>query len=845
MSIPTKESTSRYSTKLSSTLTHITFSSRKSVFVGTSIILGLLTLVITAFILLPKDSGRSPSLANVNIQISNQEQGLAPIKVGEIELREIHLNYIDPQEKKAALHYPGASYIKIHISKLDLKPGDILNISNPDGTETYTYPGSLFTTDSEPGFWAISILGDTVLLEIQSAESKNLSLSSDDRQAYQRALSGGSLKELGVVIDKYARGYPEEQIQAAIGAPDSTCGTNQRADVICYQNSHPTEYEKSHAVARLLINNTYLCTAWRASSENRVFTNEHCVSSQTDVNGTEVRFNYDHTTCGGGIVASTTVVTGDTFLTDSYNYDFALFTVKNFDTITSFGYLEIDPRTPVLDEEIYIPQHGDGDPKQFGIESDMNTGNVCRIDAVTWDGRIANSDTGYYCDTIGGSSGSPVLARSNHQVIAIHHFGTGGATCNSSTMNSGVRMELIWPLVEQYFTTADVGPVVYDSHTIDDDNTGDSSGNGNGVAECGESIEMFVDLLNQGTDTATGVSTTISTSDSYVTWLDNTSSNYPDITGGGTATNTDDFDFSLAVDTPDGHVITFNLDTSASNGGPWADSFDVTVTCNPPTTPTNLNASAVSSTQIDISWQDNADNESAYYIERSPDGSTNWTEIDNVAANVTSYSDAGLNCSSEYYYRVRAYRSSDGQYSEYSNTASDTTYACQTMNFTAGWNLITLPLQPITPYQAQSLLDTINNQGGSCNEIDRWNNGGWESHISGETFNNFDINLGEGYFIKCAAAGNWTLEGTPLTSSIALSLSSGWNLIGVPYSSTAYVAQSLLDGIKNQGGVCSEADRWKNSGWDAHIDGLPFNNFEIINHEGYFIKCSQASNFTP
>ena len=76
-----------------------------------------------------------------------------------------------------------------------------------------------------------------------------------------------------------------------------------------------------------------------------------------------------------------------------------------------------------------------------------------------------------------------------------------------------------------------------------------------------------------------GVGATISTSDPYVTWLYNTTSSYPDIAGVGTGTNSDDFDFAVDASTPDGHVIQFNLDITASNGGPWADSFHVPVEC--------------------------------------------------------------------------------------------------------------------------------------------------------------------------------------------------------------------------------------------------------------------------
>lgn len=102
----------------------------------------------------------------------------------------------------------------------------------------------------------------------------------------------------------------------------------------------------------------------------------------------------------------------------------------------------------------------------------------------------------------------------------------------------------------------------------------------------------------------------------------------------------------------------------ADPGGPG-----VTVTVQPPT---NLIATAVSSTQIDLTWTDNSDDETAFHIERSPDG-TIWTEIGTVGAEIAEYLDnTPLSCS-EFQYRVRAYRNSDDTYSEYSNTVSMST----------------------------------------------------------------------------------------------------------------------------------------------------------------------------
>jgi calcineurin-like phosphoesterase family protein/purple acid phosphatase-like protein/fibronectin type III domain protein len=90
----------------------------------------------------------------------------------------------------------------------------------------------------------------------------------------------------------------------------------------------------------------------------------------------------------------------------------------------------------------------------------------------------------------------------------------------------------------------------------------------------------------------------------------------------------------------------------------------------PPAAPTGLNATAVSSSQINLVWADNSTNEGAFRIERSTDNVT-FTEVATVSANVTSYSATGLAAGTAYYFRVRA--SNPGGDSAYSNTASATT----------------------------------------------------------------------------------------------------------------------------------------------------------------------------
>ncbi len=168
-----------------------------------------------------------------------------------------------------------------------------------------------------------------------------------------------------------------------------------------------------------------------------------------------------------------------------------------------------------------------------------------------------------------------------------------------------------------------------------------------------------------------------------------------------------------------------------------------------------------------------------------------------------------------------------------------------TRTLASGWNLINPPVTPTVSYKAESLLQDINGQGGNCNEVDRWLNGGWDSHIRGLPFNNFSINIDTDYFVKCAQNSNWSLQGRTMNQPMRINLAAGWNLVTVPYTTAPLTAESMLNEITAQGGNCNEVDRWLNGGWDSHIRGLPFNNFTIQTNQGYFVKCAAASSYTP
>jgi subtilisin family serine protease len=91
-----------------------------------------------------------------------------------------------------------------------------------------------------------------------------------------------------------------------------------------------------------------------------------------------------------------------------------------------------------------------------------------------------------------------------------------------------------------------------------------------------------------------------------------------------------------------------------------------------PAAPTNLIATVISKSQINLTWTDNSGNETGFRIERCKGATcTNFALIATVGANVTSYSNTKLTANTTYRYRVYAYNA--GGISGYSNIVTATT----------------------------------------------------------------------------------------------------------------------------------------------------------------------------
>jgi hypothetical protein len=110
--------------------------------------------------------------------------------------------------------------------------------------------------------------------------------------------------------------------------------------------------------------------------------------------------------------------------------------------------------------------------------------------------------------------------------------------------------------------------------------------------------------------------------------------------------------------------------TVRATAGSMSGTASVTVTTIP-NPPSNLRATAVSSTEIDLTWTDNSTNETGFKIQRSSDGGNTWTQIATVGHGVTSYHDTTVHRRTTYEYRVAAYNGAGT--SAWSNIATATT----------------------------------------------------------------------------------------------------------------------------------------------------------------------------
>jgi lysyl endopeptidase len=544
-----------------------------------------------------------------------------PVKVGD-EVLEAY-ETLHPYKGRGLVfeqvfHNPNSGYIAVHFSAFDLAPGDYAEISSPDGKFYYTYreKGKAVRGGEAVinNFWATHIPGDTAIVRL-----------------YSHSRRGG----WGFSIDKWVAGYETHIIEALLTGMDSfdaqveaICNSDDKEWAKCYEGT--TMYDKGRAVARLLMNGSSACTGWLIGSEGHVMTNNHCVGSQSTADNTDFEFMAEGATCTTncaswlacpGIVeaSSGTLVKTDSAL------DYSLILLPTNITST-YGYLQLRDTLPTIGERIYIVQHPGAWGKQLAVWSDVD-GGYCNVYGTNQPPCTGGpGDIGYYCDTAGGSSGSPVLAYSDHLVVSLHHC----ATCP----NRGLPIPDI-------------------------------------ISHLGSALPN--DAIGGGTPPDPPAAPTNLTANATacdridLAWTDNADNE----SGFRIERSTNGVNFG-EIDTVGVNVTTYNDTTVAENTTYWYRvrayngagnsaytniASDTTPTCPvvPPAAPSNLNLKGLPG-RVELTWNDNSNNENGFRIYRGTTPS-NLVPAAEVGANVTYYMDEGLARKSTYYYKVCAFNS--------------------------------------------------------------------------------------------------------------------------------------------------------------------------------------------
>ncbi|MBN1340901.1 MAG: T9SS type A sorting domain-containing protein [Bacteroidales bacterium] len=103
----------------------------------------------------------------------------------------------------------------------------------------------------------------------------------------------------------------------------------------------------------------------------------------------------------------------------------------------------------------------------------------------------------------------------------------------------------------------------------------DAAGNGNGLADYGESILLNVAAENVGSDPAYGVGATLISTDPYQT-ITNATHSFGDIPAGQIVQGTGAFELDVAENVPDGHTALFEVEFTDGNKTLWTSSMTIT-----------------------------------------------------------------------------------------------------------------------------------------------------------------------------------------------------------------------------------------------------------------------------
>ncbi len=151
---------------------------------------------------------------------------------------------------------------------------------------------------------------------------------------------------------------------------------------------------------------------------------------------------------------------------------------------------------------------------------------------------------------------------------------TGAVNITNSLSPGSAKLVVTAYNMETIYEEVDVIPasgayVVINAFEINDNN-----GNNNGQADYGETVMLNVAAQNVGTENALGVTSILSTTDTYITITDNNYT-FGNIPAGSIVTGDDAFEITIAQDVPDGYTAMLEIEFTSSGKPSWTSTMTI------------------------------------------------------------------------------------------------------------------------------------------------------------------------------------------------------------------------------------------------------------------------------
>ena len=471
---------------------------------------------------------------------------------------------------------PGALWIVLGFGEFSLKAGATLEVHDPRRREVLgPFRGGDEKASGE--LWLPPVTGETVVLELRWPEE------------LRGTVPGLRLTRVAHGFRDWRARRPADEADSALELLSPT-GTGDsgwcNVDIACPAGDG--WHDASRGVLQLLIAGIYSCTGsliGNTAGDCRpyVLTANHCLSTAADAGATTFLFNYERTACDGTVVSAGQTMTGSALVATSPGSDFTLLELDEMPDAETNASFNGWNRSTLPAAESWTIHHPKADVKKISHDADPL---VPGSEAEMW--RVTEWETG---TTELGSSGAP-LFDPQHRIVG--QLSRGVASCEyTSAYDEFGRFDSDWSgegspesrlsdWLDPWATGMteldglDLGDCLapqpwleYGGHTVDD-----TSLDGDGAAEPGETFLVPLIASNVGTAATADVSGSLSTGTPLVQIVAGQVS-WDDLDAGQSALSlAPHFSVALAPGFLCGEPASLQIDWT-SNEGAWSSAFEI------------------------------------------------------------------------------------------------------------------------------------------------------------------------------------------------------------------------------------------------------------------------------